>query len=361
MVFRLCYHWAINQVGRCNNMADRQSRKFQPTINNPLDKGLSHEVIKARLSELKSLVYHCMADEIGAENQTPHTHIYVKLKSPAKFSRMKKLFPEAHIEAAKGSTAENRDYIQKAGKWANQPKADTAVPNTFEEWGAPPEEPGQGARSDVVELYYDIEAGMSNAKIMAQNPKQAIHANLMDKIRQDIIEDKNRDVFRVVTVIYVFGPTETGKTRSVFEKHGYGNVYRVTDYVHPFDRYSQEPVICFDEFRSSLTIGEMLVFLEGYPLSLPARYANRVACYTTVYIISNIDLKNQYPNVQLGEPATWAAFVRRIHKVVEFRKDGDPIDHGSAQDYIFPPPPPPPVPSWVKELEQDDDYEQLPL
>lgn len=63
------------------------------------------------------------------------------------------------------------------------------------------------------------------------------------------------------------------------------------------------------------------------------------ACYETVYIISNIDLTEQYPNVQLNEPATWKAFLRRIHHVVEYQRTGPPIDHGPALDYIFPPPP----------------------
>ena len=71
------------------------------------------------------------------------------------------------------------------------------------------------------------------------------------------------------------------------EAHGYSSVYRVTDYSHPFDRYAQEPVLCLDEFRSSLLIGDMLDYLDGYLLALPARYANRQVCYERVYIISN--------------------------------------------------------------------------
>ncbi len=121
------------------------------------------------------------------------------------------------------------------------------------------------------------------------------------------------------------------------DKHGYGCVYRVTDYNHPFDRYASESVLCFDEFRSSLMIGDMLNYLDGYPISLPARYANRVACYEEVYIISNIDLREQYPNVKTTEPATWKAFLRRIHNVIEYKADGSTINHGNATDYIFPP------------------------
>lgn len=97
-------------------------------------------------------------------------------------------------------------------------------------------------------------------------------------------------------------------------------------------------------------IGDMLDYLDGYPLALPARYANRQACFETVYIISNIDLREQYPNIQGTDPATWRAFLRRIHRVVEYRKEGEPIDHGPALDYIFPPPPP--EPEWVREARE---------
>ena len=330
-------------------MAGKQSRKYQLTINNPQDKGLDHDAIKKALEQFKSCVYWCMGDEIGLDTHTPHTHIFMMLKSPAKFSTVKKRFPEAHIEAAYGTVAENRAYVEKSGKWAEDPKADTSVPGTFEESGEPPEEPGQGARSDIALIYRQIDEGLSNAEIMAANPDAAMHIGKMDKIRQDILEAQYRETWRDLDVYYVWGPSATGKTRSVMEAQGYSSVYRVTDYKHPFDRYNQEPILCLDEFRSSLLIGDMLDYLDGYPLALPARYANRQACYETVYIISNIDLKEQYPNIQAIEPETWRAFLRRIHHVVEYQKDGPPIDHGSALDYIFPPTPK--VPDWVAEAE----------
>lgn len=329
---------------------DLQARKYQLTINNPAEKGLSHETIKAALWGFKSIIYFCLADEVGVDTQTPHTHVYAVFSSAVRFSTMKKAFPAAHIEKCKGTSEENRSYILKEGKWVNNPKADTRVPGTFEEWGEIPQELGRGFRSDVAEIYRKIEAGFSNAQIMADNPGTAAHIGKMDKIRQEILEARYREQWRDLDVTYIFGPTATGKTRGVMEKHGYGNVYRVTDYSHPFDRYAQEPVLCLDEFRSSLQMGDMLDYLDGYPLSLPARYANRQACYETVYLISNIDLTDQYPNVQMSEPETWEAFLRRIDHVIEYRKDGPPIDHGNATDYIFPPPPP--VPEWVQEAEQ---------
>ncbi len=283
-----------------------------------------------------------------------HTHIFVMLRSPAKFSRIKKLFPEAHIEQARGTAQENKEYISKTGKWADDPKCDTKIEGSFEESGELPYEPGPGFRSDIAEMVAMVQSGMDNTSIILSNPDLARYINTMDKVRQDFLESEYRETWRDLTVTYIFGPTATGKTRGVMEGEGYANVYRVTDYKHPFDRYNQEPVLCMDEFRSALPIGDILELLDGYPMALPARYANRQACYTTVYIISNIDLKEQYPGIQATEPATWRAFLRRIHHVVEYRKDGPPIDHGPALDYIFPP-----LPDWVKEA-QDAEQMELP-
>ena len=173
-------------------MADTQSRKYQLTINNPKDKQLDHDALKIKLAQLKSAIYWCMADEIGLEAQTPHTHIFIQLRSPARFSRIKKLFPDAHIEQAHGSAAENKSYVQKSGKWANDAKSDTSVPGTFEEWGELPDEPGQGYRTDVGAVYEMIADGMSNAEIMSANPDYAAQISRMDKIRQDILENKYR-------------------------------------------------------------------------------------------------------------------------------------------------------------------------
>lgn len=332
-------------------MADTQSRKYQLTFNNVAEKGISHETIKKHLHQLAGIRYFCMADEVGLKTQTPHTHVFIVSNSPLRFSTLKRRFPEAHIEQARGSCLENKQYVKKEGKWADDPKADTSVEGSFEEWGELPDEPGQGKRSDIEQLYNLICDGKTNAEIMAICPSLARYVSKMDKIRFDILEARYRQEWRDLEITYIFGATGTGKTRTVMQEHGYSNVYRVTDYQHPFDRYSSEPVLCFDEFRSSLLIGDMLEYLDGYPINLPARYAQRVACYTTVYILSNIDLLAQYPNVQVSEPETWKAFLRRIGKVIEYREDGSKIDHGSALEYAFPPPDP--TLEWVEIMDNE--------
>lgn len=295
---------------------DSKSRKWALTINNPADKDLGHEKIKQVLESMKPVIYWCMADEIG-ENKTYHTHIYLQGKDAIRFSTVKKNFDTAHIEMAKGTALQNREYVSKTGKWEKDKKHETCVDGTYEEWGEMPVE-RQGARNDLADLYSMIKQGMSNYEIMEEAPDTMLYLDDVDKVRQTVIQEKFKNVRRDVTCTYIWGDTGTGKTRSVMDKYGYENVFRVTDYTHPFDNYKGQDVVVFEEFRSSLKFGEMLMYTDIYPAELRCRYMNKHACYTKVYVISNIPLSSQYHN--LSDENT-DSFVRRFKWVLHYKRD----------------------------------------
>lgn len=297
---------------------DSYSRKWQVTINNPTEKGYSHEKIKEVLKEFKTLVYWCMADEVG-ENGTYHTHIYFACSSTVRFSTVKKVFEGAHIEASKGTSQQNRDYVFKEGKWEKDKKKETNLVNTQEEFGEMPIE-HQGQRNDLHNLYDMIKDGLSNYDILEIDPSYMLNVEKIERARQIVKEEKYKDTFRELDVRYIYGNTGVGKTRGIMEMYGYQNVFRITDYQHPFDNYKGQDVVIFEEFRSSLKIQDMLNYLDGYPLELPCRYANKIACFTKVYMITNIPLENQYEEVQKQYKQTWEAFLRRINKVIYMTK-----------------------------------------
>lgn len=306
---------------------DPQGRKWLLTINNPDEKGINHKAIQTGLNQFPSLIYYCMADEKG---ETYHTHVFFALEHPTRFSTVKRRFPEAHIDRAEGTASECRAYISKSGKWASSDKAMTSVLNTFEEWGEFPEE-HQGERADLALLYQFIKDGLSNYEIMEQNPDYMLSLEKIERARQAVREQQYREIFRQLKVTYIWGPTGTGKTRGVMEKYSYTGVYRVTDYAHPFDSYAGENVLLLDEYSSNFKIRDLLNYLDGYPLTLPARYSNRVACYTNVYIVSNLCLSKQYPDEQYNSPATFAALLRRIHKVIHYISPGKFNEYETAE------------------------------
>ena len=306
---------------------------YQLTINAPIEKGWTHqhifEVLKANF---KTLRYACLADEQGS---IYHTHLFVVFSSRVRFSMMKKYFPEAHIEKCKSNISSNVEYIKKTGKWLDdKSKQEKVIEGTFEEYGECPPD-SKGIRYDLSELYQMIADGLTNAEILAINQDYILQIDKLEKIRMILLSEKYKDTVRLdLEVIYISGATGTGKTRGVLESNGYSNVYRVTDYKHPFDSYNGQAVLAFDEFRSSLPIKEMLLYLDIYPIELPSRYTNKYACYNRIYIISNWSLENQYKEVQKDDVETWNAFLRRIHKVVIYEKDGTIIEYPSVNDYF---------------------------
>lgn len=300
-----------------------QSRKWSLVINNPQECGLDHSAIVEILRKF-SPAYFCIADEI-ATTGTYHTHIFLYSPSPIRFSTVKNRFPTAHIDKTYGSAKENRDYIRKEGKWAETDKAETKVPDTFLEWGDMPAEKEEKA-PQMYKLIQEVRDGISTANIIEGSPNLAFRVRDIDTLRQTLLSDRYASENRKIEVWYIFGASGTGKTKGIYERHDAKDICRITNYRNgrgiSFDGYTGQDVLVFEEFHSQIPIEDMLNYLDIYPLSLPARYSDRVACYTRVYITSNLPLEKQYRNVQWDSLETWRAFVRRIHKVLEYRADG---------------------------------------
>ncbi len=306
---------------------NERSCKWLLTINNP-DKEIlredggkvevvtySYESIMERLKEFVNLRYWCMSYELGLEEKTPHIHLFLCFDNQVRFRTIKALFPHPHIDKCKGTIIENRDYVFKEGKWKYTSKIETRIEGKQYEGGEMPEEL-QGRRTDFEELYGMIKGGMTNIQIYEENPGYIKYQEKIEMVRQQYRMEKYKNTWRELDVTYIWGPTEVGKTRFVMDKFGYENVFRVTNYFHPFDSYKGQDIVLFEEFRSSLRINDMLNYLDGYPVELPCRFSDKVACFTKVYIVSNWSIDEQYKEIQNSHKETWQAFKRRVHHVV---------------------------------------------
>lgn len=317
-----------------NIMSDTiQCRKFMLTINNPAEKGYTHETIQNRLTSLKSLLYYCLSEEIGANEHTPHIHIFAIYKNAKLITTIKNKFPEAHIDVVKGLNSEVRDYIFKIGKWADTEKGTTTVPGTQEEYGELPPD-SRSSKQDLGLLYELIKDGLSDYQILEAHPEYMFNLTQIQRCRQVVMLEVYREQDRELFVSYIWGATGTGKSRYVLDKYGRRNTFRITDYAHPFDTYEYEDVLVFEEFCSSLRIQDMLKYLDRYPLKLPARYTDKIACFTKVFIISNTPLEQQYVNIQREEPEVWRALLRRINEVRYYRSRDEISIYDSVEDYL---------------------------
>ena len=292
--------------------------------------GLTHQQIKARLSKLR-VNYFCMCDEIAPTTGKRHTHIYFHATSTVRFPQVRKNFPASHIEAAQGTGHQCREYIKKSGKWEGTEKAVGNLPETFEEWG---EVPQRGRRTDHEAIWNSVKAGENNTGINNAHPETIFKGKAMDKCRADFRADRFGNCVRELSVTYVHGEIGAKKMEDVFHAHDPKTLYRVTKYTYPFDKYEGQDVIIFDNFRDSLPIREMIEYLKGYPLWLPCRGEDRIACYTKVYIISECSLEALYGDIQKTEPKLWWAIAERIETIREYTSREKYREY-SCQDAYF--------------------------
>ena len=176
---------------------------------------------------------------------------------------------------------------------------------------------GKAKESVWDDIVQAIKDGWSDLAIIEKWPGHALRCQ--SAIAQYRLKfERQSQQWRDVETVYITGNTGVGKTRYVMEKHGYNNVYRVQNYdAGAFDMYDGEDIVVFEEFRSSFKVQQMLNFLDGYPCQLPARYANKMAKFTKVYIVTNWELREQYSSVKNNHPKTHAAWERRIDGLAE--------------------------------------------
>ncbi len=309
---------------------DTRSRKWQVTINNPVEKGYTHDQIADILKEFKSLVYYCLSDEVG-EAGTFHTHIFLAAGQAIRFSTLLNRFEKCHFEMAAGSCQQNRDYVFKEGKWATDKKAETNLPESHVEWGEMPME-RQGKRNDLDDLFDMVRSGMTTTDIIETNPQYMLYLDKIDKLRLLLRSEEFKKKDRNVTVTYVYGQPGTGKTSGILDTYGRENCYRVTDYRHPFDTYEGQVVLVLDEFYGQIPLSFLLNLTDRYPLELPCRYQNRTACYERVFIISNIELGKLYREEQRDMPLQFDALLRRISHVMHY--DGTDVSVSPRREVI---------------------------
>lgn len=320
-----------------------QSRKWLLTFNNPEEHGFTHEKIVEQIEGIASVVYWCLCDEVGSEG-TYHTHLYIAFRNPKLHTVLSNSFPGTHRDVAYGTSQQNRDYVLKDGEKFNKQSdgsydyvdndgkrhIGTNYTDTFLEWGEMPRE-HQGKSKDVERIYNLLKDGASNVEIVEAVPSAMMNLEKVNQTRSMLRDHEYANMWRSLEVAYIFGKTGSGKTRSVMDKYGYTNCYRVTDYKHPFDTYDGQEVIIFEEFRGGLKHGDMLNYLDGYPLLLPCRYFNRQACYTKVFIITNIPPDEQYLNV---DRESRLAFYRRITKVIRYNENGSASEYSGVTEYM---------------------------
>lgn len=289
-------------------MNDSRSRSWMITQPAEGEHGLSEEELCERLSPyIWAGQVECGAE--GGEGGYKHFQVLIQNPEPIRFTTLKHRLPVAHLEKRRGSISEALAYVTKEEtRVASLPGNGTIIPSD-----------GPGSRSDLEEMRQAILDGSTPNEVLLADPKSFRYGRHLRDLHEAAQAERWRTETRDVKAHYVWGATGVGKTRSILEKHGPENVYRATNYKHPFDNYQGQPVLALDEFYGGIEFNLLLNMLDPYPMQLPARYSNKWAAYETVYVVSNVPLSKQYTQVQFSNPEGYKALLRRFESVEEMK------------------------------------------
>lgn len=270
------------------------------------------DCVKKYIEELEHIKYSIFQLEKG-EKETEHIQAFINFTIGKRFNTIKTYFPSAHIEPVKGTSVQARDYCSKT---------DTKIGETYEVG----EFAEERSRTDISNFVDCVLNNMSDEELCKLYPSLYVkEINKISQIRNNLIFNKFSKEIRDVKVVYIWGAPRTGKTRYIMNKYGLGNYYSVDNYGYTaFDEYSGEDVIVFDEYDSQIDITYINKLLDMYPVKLRARYGNKMACYTKVYIVSNLSLSGQYIDIQkdVSKRVKYEAFVSRIDSIIKFHDNG---------------------------------------
>lgn len=226
----------------------------------------------------------CGQLEEGHETHRRHFQLYVEAKNAIRFSTWKRLCPDAHVEPREGSKEQAIAYVTKE---------DTRVAGPFFHGIEAGDRDRSGERTDLREISERILGGESvddlllDPDISTRLTRCLSWARSLERARFTKLEERYRKEPRDISVFYIWGAPGIGKTYSVLMSGL--DVFEPT-YAPSggWDDYAGQDTILFDEFNGQVELWQMNRWLNGYPRTvLRARYRNYIACYHTVFIVSN--------------------------------------------------------------------------
>lgn len=244
--------------------------------------------------------FMCKGHEICPTTGRHHWQYYMYAGVGKTEKTWRKLLYPHHVDMCKGNLHSNQEYCSKAGKW--------------DEWGVKPM--GDGMTRAIFLIKEEIDAGKSVNEIM-EHP-DAFETCIRYKkglqeyeahMRKKAMMDRGYLMKHVEVII---GPSGTGKTRSVYDQHGFHNVYAMPDNKGQWaGSYAGQPVVVFDDVCSGdiMPITHFLRITDGYPIEVAIKGGFVAWTPTHVYFTSNQPLESWWPT---ADPKHLDAVKRRI-------------------------------------------------
>lgn len=243
--------------------------------------------------EQRPLIQKWMQYLAGQQEKCPttgklHWQYFCYIKTQMTLKAFIKSIPsdwnKPHVEPCLGNIQQNIDYCSK----------DTGVPNTFQEQGL---KPHQGQRTELEEACKQVRTGgltaVSSDVVLMKYHK---HLSALATIRSSTIPH----VYSKPKVIWLWGPTGSGKTRAAYAHDPC--LYKQTSTDGWFDGYYDQKTICIDDFdKHTFPIRELLQILDGYKYNAKVKGGFQQLKADTIFITSHMEPSHYFPTERFSE------------------------------------------------------------
>lgn len=248
-------------------------------------------------------------EHVNVEGKTPHVQGWCCTWDPVRESAFKKWLRRAHFEVMRENKKASMKYCDKEGG-----KICIGDP------------PAQGFRTDIVGVKRRLDNGERLFDIQ-MNDEQAFsivtkNERALEKYQNGVRFKKYLSRGRITPEIYiVYGESGVRKTKSIYDKHGVGNVYRACDLTGKwFDGYNGQPVVLYDDVKNGgiMDITLFKKWTTGDPEMVPIKGGFVPFQPEIIYFTSNHAPETWWSSASSED---WTAFKNRVWLVRRVFRD----------------------------------------
>lgn len=202
--------------------------------------GNAFDIVKQYI--IDNVDYGLLCREVAPTTGTNHLHFYLYFSNKKAWNSLKKDFPKANIQRAKGTAQQNYKYITKADK-------------DYFEFG---ERPTQGKRSDISTIYTAVKAGAKVRDIIPiATSMQSLKA--AEFLMKYVEPQRNWSM----EVHWFHGPTGSGKTLAAWRLYPQAYNKPAGKWWDGYDGHSE---VIIDDFREGdIPFVELLKLFHEHP------------------------------------------------------------------------------------------------
>lgn len=300
----------------------RTARRFLGTLNNPTPLEIHGFVDLERCIDepAKHCRFLCFQEEQGEGTATRHLQFYLELRSPSRITGVQAIqvehpgndasrglpyfstpFRRAHFEIARGTPLECITYCSKPST-----RVDGGAHGRFGTVG------GQGKRSDIESALSALRDGGLD-EVMENHGTVAVMYPSGMREMDSFYRRNETKIFRKVSVLLIYGPSGTGKSRMArsllpnawwYSAPQNGCSYALG--------YSSQTDVIIDDFISWIPPAVLWRLLDGYPYNVNTKAGSAEWKAQRIIITSNFPLDQWFPKERKSGTLHHAALERRI-------------------------------------------------